>query len=387
MDIISTDKKYVANTYNRFPVQIVDGKGSILTDVCGKKYIDFCSGIATNIFGLCDDEYIKVVEKQLHTFAHVSNLYYSEPCAALAQLLCEKTGMKKVFFGNSGAEVNEGAIKAARKYSFDKYGRGRDKIVTLKNSFHGRTVTTLAATGQDVFHNYFFPFTEGFVHAEANNIADTLEKADGACAVMVELVQGEGGVNVLDKEYVHAVAEKCKKDDILLIVDEVQTGNGRCGSLYAYMQYGITPDIVTTAKGLGGGLPIGAVMFGEKTENTFGFGSHGSTFGGNPVCAAGAYSIISRIDDKLLDGVNERSEYVKKTVQQHLGRQADGLGLLLGIKTAVEPARVVNECINKGVLALTAKDKVRLLPALNIPFDLLATGIETICDTVKELEK
>lgn len=387
MDIFSIDKEYVANTYSRFPVQFSHGSGSIVYDNNGKRYIDFCSGIATNIFGLCDTEYINAVEKQLHRFAHASNLYYTEPCAELAKLLCERTGMKKVFFGNSGAEANEGAIKAARKYSFDKYGAGRNKIVTLKNSFHGRTITTLAATGQDVFHNYFFPFTEGFDYAEANNITDTLERLDGACAVMIELVQGEGGVNVLDKAYVDAIYEKCKSDDILLIVDEVQTGNGRCGALYAYMNYGITPDIVSTAKGLGGGLPIGAVLLGEKVENTLAPGTHGSTFGGNPVCAAGAYSVISRIDDALLDGVNRKSEYIKKTVADLLGRKADGMGLLLGIKTSAKASDVVNECIKHGVLALTAKDKIRLLPALNIPDDVLKEGIETICNVIKELEK
>ncbi len=295
--------------------------------------------------------------------------------------------MKKVFFCNSGAEANEGAFKAARKYSFDKYGEGRNKIITLKNSFHGRTVTTLAATGQDVFHNYFFPFTGGFDYAEANNIADTLEKMNGACAVMIELVQGEGGVNVLTKEYVNAIKEKCNKDDILLIVDEVQTGNGRCGSLYAYMKYGITPDIVSTAKGLGGGLPIGAVLLGEKVQNTLTAGSHGSTFGGNPVCAAGAYNVISRIDDTLLAQVEEKSEYIKKTVFEQTGCEVSGLGLLLGVKTDVKASDVVNKCLERGLLVLTAKDKIRLLPALNIPFEQLKRGIEILCQVIKETKQ
>ncbi len=384
MDIFSIDKEYVANTYNRFPVQIIDGKGSIVYGSDGKEYIDFGSGIATNIFGLCDEQYTKAVEEQLHKFAHTSNLYYTEPCAKLAQLLCEKTGMKKVFFGNSGAEANEGVIKAARKYSFDKYGEGRNKIVTLKNSFHGRTVTTLAATGQDVFHNYFFPFTEGFEYAEANNLDDTLSKMDGACAIMIELVQGEGGVNVLTQEYVNAIKEKCDKDDILLIVDEVQTGNGRCGEMYAFMKYGIMPDLVSTAKGLGGGLPIGAVMLGEKVMDTLSAGTHGSTFGGNPVCAAGAYSVVSRIDDALMAEVNEKSEYIKKTVTERTGCQVSGLGLLLGIKTEAKAADIVSSCMEKGLLVLTAKDKIRLVPALNIPFDVLKKGIDILCDVIKE---
>ncbi len=384
MDIFSTDKEYVANTYNRFPVQIVDGKGSLVYDNNGKEYIDFGSGIATNIFGLCDEQYTNAIEDQLHKFAHTSNLYYTEPCAKLAELLCEKTGMKKVFFGNSGAEANEGVIKAARKYSFDKYGDGRSKIVTLKNSFHGRTITTLAATGQDVFHNYFFPFTGGFEYAEANNIEDTLEKMNGACAIMIELVQGEGGVNVLTQEYVNAIKKKCDTDDILLIVDEVQTGNGRCGAMYAFMKYGIMPDLVSTAKGLGGGLPIGAVMLGEKVKDTLSAGTHGSTFGGNPVCAAGAYSVVSRIDDALMAEVNEKSEYIKKTVKENTGCEVSGLGLLLGIKTETKASDIVTACMEKGLLVLTAKDKIRLVPALNIPFDTLKKGIDILCEVIKE---
>ncbi len=384
MDIFATDKEYVANTYNRFPIQITNGKGSLVYDCDGKEYIDFGSGIATNIFGLCDDLYIEAVEQQLHKFSHTSNLYYTEPCAKLAKLLCEKSGMSKVFFCNSGAEANEGVIKAARKYSFDKYGEGRNKIVTLKNSFHGRTITTLAATGQDVFHNYFFPFTGGFEYAEANNIENTLSKMDDACAVMIEMVQGEGGVNVLSPEYVNVIKAKCDSDDILLIVDEVQTGNGRCGAMYAYMKYGITPDLVSTAKGLGGGLPIGAVMLGDKVKDTLSAGTHGSTFGGNPVCAAGAYSVISRIDDKLLSDVEEKSEYIKKTVTEQTGCSVSGLGLMLGIKTEAKASDIVSECMKNGLLVLTAKDKIRLVPALNIPFDVLKAGVEILCKVIKE---
>ncbi len=384
MNTFSIDKEYVANTYNRFPVEIVRGKGSIAYGEDGKEYIDLGSGIGTSIFGFCDDEHIKAVEKQLHFFAHTSNLYYTEPCAKLAELLCRKSGMKKIFFSNSGAEANEGVIKAARKYSFDKYGEGRNKIVTLKNSFHGRTITTLAATGQDVFHNYFFPFTGGFEYAEANNIDDTLAKMDGACAIMIEMIQGEGGINVLSAEYVNAIKEKCDKDDILLIVDEVQTGNGRCGAMYSYMKYGITPDLVSTAKGLGGGLPIGAVMLGEKVKDTLSAGTHGSTFGGNPICAAGAYNIISRIDDALMAQVEEKSKYIKDTVFEKTGCKVYGMGLMLGVKTEAKASDIVNECLKRGLLVLTAKDKIRLLPALNIPMNVLEHGIEILCQVIKE---
>ncbi len=386
MDIFSIDKEYVANTYARFGIAIERGKGSLVYDINGKEYIDLGSGIATNVFGLCDKEWTEAVIAQLGHFAHTSNLYYTAPQAKLAELLCVKTGMKKVFFGNSGAEANEGAIKAARKYSFDKYGEGRNKIVTLKNSFHGRTVATLSATGQDVFHNYFFPFVGGFDYAEANNIEDTLAKMDKeCCAVMIEMVQGEGGVNALTREYVEAVAKKCKEEDILLVVDEVQTGNGRCGTLYAYQSFGITPDIVSTAKGLGGGLPIGAVMLGEKVKDTLSAGTHGSTFGGNPICAAGAYNVISRIDDKLLAGVKEKSDYIVKTLSAAKGVESvTGMGLMLGIKTSRPAKEIIAECMEEGVLVLSAKDKVRLLPALNIDMDLLVRAIEKL---VKIIEK
>ena len=304
-DVIKeNDEMYVAHTYGRFPVAIKEGKGSTCVDFDGKEYIDFSSGIGVNSLGFCDEGWVKAVTEQLNMLQHISNLYYTEPCTKAAKLLCEKTGMKKVFFSNSGAESNEGAIKCARKYSFQKYGTDRNKIITLLNSFHGRTVTTLAATGQDVFHNYFFPFTEGFIHVEANNFEELTKAVDSTvCAVMLELIQGEGGVMPLDKDFVTKVEGFCKQKDIILIVDEVQTGNGRTGELYGYMNYGITPDVVTTAKGLGGGLPIGATMLGERVENLFTAGMNGSTFGGNPVCAAGALHILNRIDEKLLQEV------------------------------------------------------------------------------------
>lgn len=384
MNIIENDKQYIAATYGRFPVVFDKAQGSTVYDVDGKEYIDMGAGIATTAFGHCDAEYVKAVTNQLNTYAHASNLYYTCPQVELAQLLCEKTGMRKVFFANSGAEANEGMIKAARKYSFDKYGAGRNKIVTLKNSFHGRTVTTLSATGQDVFHNYFFPFTEGFVYAAANNIEETKALlTDDVCAVMVELVQGEGGVLPLQQEYVNEIYSLCTEKDILFCVDEVQTGNGRCGALYAYMRYGITPDIISTAKGLGGGLPIGAVLLGQKVENTLGASTHGSTFGGNPVCAAGAYNVVSRIDDALLSGVIEKGEYITSRLKECKNVESvSGMGLLIGVKTTKDSKQLCLDCIADGVLTLTAKDKLRLTPPLNISMDDLKKAMDIICKNI-----
>ncbi|PKM62950.1 MAG: aspartate aminotransferase family protein [Firmicutes bacterium HGW-Firmicutes-21] len=386
MSIITDTDKYIAQSYGRFPVAIKSGKGSLLYDTDDKEYIDMGSGIAVNAFGASDKTWVEAVTAQLGQIAHTSNLYYSLPQARLAELLCEGTHFEKVFFCNSGAEANECAIKAARKYSSDKYGEGRSGIVTLRNSFHGRTVTTLSATGQDSFHTHFHPFTEGFSYAEANDFADTAEKAgDNCAAVMIELIQGEGGINVLDKEYVTALAELCGKKDILLIVDEVQTGNGRTGKRFCYEHYGIKPDIITTAKGLGGGLPIGATLLGEKTANTLTPGTHGSTFGGNPVCAAGAISIIERIDSRLLEEVTEKSEYIKERLLSSANvTEVAGIGLMLGVKTAKEPKVIVDECIKRGLLTLTAKDKVRLLPALNIPLDLLERGINILMEVLEK---
>lgn len=388
MSITENDKKYVANTYARFPVELVSGKGAILKDSSGKKYIDLGSGIAVNIFGVADDEWQKAVTHQLSVLPHTSNLYYSEPCSTLAELLCERTGMKKVFFSNSGAEANECAIKVARKYAFDKYGdESHSTIITLKNSFHGRTIATLKATGQDVFHTDFGPFPEGFVYAEANNFDDVKKFADTdkCIAVMMELVQGEGGVCKLDEAFVKSVAELVKEKDMLLIIDEVQTGNGRTGELYAYMHYGIQPDVVTTAKGLGGGLPIGATMLGEKAENVLTFGSHGSTFGGNPVSCAGACNIIKRIDDKLLSEVKEKSAYIFSELEGAKGvKSVSGLGLMIGVETDKPAKEIANACIEKGVLVLTAKTKVRLLPSLNIDWDDLKKGIQVLKEVIAE---
>ena len=383
----SADKQYIANTYNRFPIETVSGKGSVVTDTCGKKYIDMGSGIGVTAFGLADDEWSDAVTNQLTTLQHMSNLYYTEPCVKLAKLLCEKTGMKKVFFANSGAEANECAIKVARKYAAEKKGAEYSTIITLENSFHGRTLTTLAATGQEHYHELFQPLTPGFVRTPANDL-DALKKIalqNKTAAIMIECIQGEGGVIALQDDFVKGAYEFAKENDIIFIVDEVQTGNGRTGELYAYMNYGISPDVVSTAKGLGGGLPIGAALLGEKVESVLGFGDHGSTYGGNPVCCAGAYSIISRIDDSLLSEVKEKSKYIFETLSGSKGVEGvTGKGLMVGIKTTAPAGDIVKKCMEKGVLCLTAKDKVRLLPALNIPFDVLKEAISIIKETCAE---
>lgn len=387
MNIQEKDQKYIANTYARFPLTLVKGKGSLVWDEDGKEYIDLSTGIAVNTFGIADDEWLDAVTAQLHAIPHTSNLYYTEPDAKLAELLCEKTGMKKVFFSNSGAEANECAIKAARKYAADKYGAKRNVIVTLKGSFHGRTITTLAATGQDTFHNDFLPLTEGFAYASPNDMSElkAIVKENDCAAVMFEIVQGEGGVNPLDKEYVKAVADLAKENDMLLICDEVQCGNGRSGELYAYMNYGITPDVVTTAKGLAGGLPLGATLLGEKVAGVFTPGTHGSTFGGNPVCCAGALSILSRIDRNVLDGVKARSEMVFSKLDGADGVVSiTGMGLMLGIQTQKPADEVVAKCRENGVLVIKAKSKVRLLPALNIPLDELEQALDVLADACKQ---
>ncbi len=386
MSVKEKDSKYIAGTYARFPLTIKSGKGSLLLDEEGKEYIDLGTGIAVNTFGVADNEWINAVTEQLNRLQHASNLYYTEPCTNLAELLCTRTGMKKVFFSNSGAEANECAIKVARKYAAQKKGEDYNTIITLVNSFHGRTITTLAATGQEVFHKDFLPLTDGFCYVEANNVADLTEKIKShkCAAIMFECVQGEGGVLPLNQSFVDAIADIAAKEDILIITDEVQTGNGRTGSLYAYMNYGIKPDIVSTAKGLAGGLPIGATMLGEKTENVLIAGSHGSTFGGNPVACAGAVNIINRIDDKLLNGVRERSQYIINELSGADGvKSVSGMGLMLGVETVKDASDVITECRNNGVLVIKAKNKVRLLPALNIPMDLLVKAIEILKNACK----
>lgn len=380
-NIFEIDNTFVASTYKRFALNIVKGKGSLVYDENGKEYIDMGSGIGVTAFGIADEEWIAAVTKQLTSLQHMSNLYYTDPCALLAQTLCEKTGFKKVFFSNSGAEANECAIKAARKYAQNTKGKDYYTIITLKNSFHGRTLTTLAATGQDVFHSQFTPLTEGFVHVDANDIA-ALEKAvktNKTAAVMIECIQGEGGVLPLDADYINAARDICNENDCLLIVDEVQTGNGRTGELYSYMNFGIMPDIISTAKGLGGGLPIGATLLGEKVKDVFTYSDHGSTFGGNPVCAAGALNIINRLTPELLKQVKEKGEYIFNELNGAKGiENVSGMGLMLGIKTTRPVADVIKECMENGVLPLSAKDKLRLLPALNIDDEVLKKAIDVI---------
>ena len=386
-DFRLVDDAYVAHTYARFPLELVSGKGSVLKDAQGKEYIDLGSGIAVNSFGVADEDWICAVVAQLARIAHASNLYYTEPCARLAKMLCERTGMKKVFFGNSGAEANECAIKAARKYAAEKHGADCYTIVTLRNSFHGRTLTTLAATGQEHYHELFQPLTPGFAHIDAGDVAalEALARETKIAAVMIECVQGEGGVVPLDPEFVKALAGFAAEHDALLIVDEVQTGNGRTGALYAYMNYGVRPDIVTTAKGLGGGLPIGACLLGEKVQDVLGPGDHGSTFGGNPVSCAGAVSILRRIDEALLDLVRVKSAWVFERLTGAPGIESvNGMGLMIGIKTVKPASEVVKRCMEKGVLCLTAKDRVRLLPALNIPMEQLERAVEVIAEAAAE---
>lgn len=387
-DVKIKDKQFIAPTYNRFDVAVERGIGSTFFDVEGKKYIDFSSGIGVNAFGVNDEAWKKAVTEQLNSVQHVCNLYYTLPQVRLAQLLCEKTGAKKVFFGNSGAEANECAFKAARKYSALKYGEEkRYRIVTLKNSFHGRTLAALSATGQDCYHKDFGPFLDGFDYAEPNNFQSVKDAiTDKTCAVMMELIQGESGVRVLDKTFVKDVAEYCKQKDILLIIDEVQTGNGRTGKVYAYQNFGIQPDILTTAKGLGGGLPIGACMLFDKTETVFSFGDHATTYGGNPVVCAGAVSVMERLTDELMEEVNEKGAYLIKEISKFSAVESvDGMGLMLGIKLkAGRTSRAVaEECLKNGLLVLTAHEKVRLLPPLTITKEEIDEGLKVLEGVLK----
>ena len=378
MNTIQLDKEYIAGTYGRFPLELVSGKGSLFYGADGREYIDMGTGIGVTAFGTGDEQWVQAVTAQLQQLQHTSNLYYTRPCAELAKLLCEKTGMAKVFFSNSGAEANECAIKIARKYSAEKKGADYYTILTLENSFHGRTLTTLSATGQDHYHELFQPLTPGFIHVPANDTA-ALEKAVAEhkiAGIMLECVQGEGGVIALEEGFVQAAAKLAREQDIPLIIDEVQTGNGRTGRLYAYMHYDICPDIVSTAKGLGGGLPIGATLMGEKMQNVLQPGDHGSTYGGNPVCCAGAVSVISRLDGAFLAEVQAKSAYIFTELSGASGVESiSGLGLMIGVKTVKKAADVVAACREQGVLCLTAKEKVRLLPPLNIPMEQLQKAV------------
>lgn len=387
MTTIEKDKQYIANTYSRFPVTIISGHGAIAVDENGKEYIDMGTGIGVNAFGYCDKEWVEAVTKQLNTLQHTSNLFYTQPGTELAELLCKKSGMKKCFFGNSGAEANECAFKAARKYSLDKYENpDRNIIISLTQSFHGRTLATLKATGQDVFHTTFGPFPEGFVYAEANNFDSFTETYnENVCAVIMEMVQGEGGVIPLNENFVKKVFEFCKERDIIVIIDEVQTGNGRTGSMFAYQQFGIEPDVVSTAKGIAGGLPMGVCLFGEKTKDTMTPSSHGSTFGMNPVVAAGALSIVKRLDDEFLASVKAKGEYIRNRLSTCKNvKSVTGMGLMLGIETTKDAKAVVLECIEKGVLPLTAKNKIRLLPPLNISDEELEKAMDIITEVIEK---
>ncbi|MBO5273445.1 MAG: aspartate aminotransferase family protein [Clostridia bacterium] len=379
---IELDKQYMMQTYGRLPLVPAHGKGARLTDEDGKVYIDFTSGIGVNSLGFVDEGWADAVTKQLWKIQHFSNYYYSSPTGEVAEMLVKASGMKRAFFGNSGAEANEGAIKVARKYSYDKYGKGRATIITLCSSFHGRTVTTLAATGQDVFHDFFFPFTEGFKYVPANNL-DALKEAltEDVCAVMAEPIQGEGGVNILTDDYMKALRSITEEKDILLILDEVQTGIARTGMMFGYQYSDILPDILTLAKGLGGGLPIGVFMVGEKCEATLSAGQHGTTFGGNPVAAAGAKEVLSRVcDDKFLFEIRDKGEYIRGRIKAwdlpNVG-EIRGRGLMIGIQIKGEsPKDVLHRAFDNGLLTLTAgSDVLRLLPPLTITYDEIDDGL------------
>ena len=382
------DSHYVMQTYGRFDVDIDHGKGATLWDLAGKEYIDFTSGIGVSSIGYGNEAWAEAIMEQAMKLGHISNLFYSQPCAVLAKKLCERSGMSAVFFGNSGAEANEGIIKLARKYSFDKYGKGRGTILTLQNSFHGRTITTLAATGQEVFHNYFFPFNEGFRYARANSI-DSVEEVAGhdVCAVMLELVQGEGGVLPMDRDFVHDLAVLCAERDWLLLVDEVQTGIGRTGSLFCYQQYGILPDAVSFAKGIAGGLPMGGFLANEKCRDVMGPGTHGSTFGGNPICAAAAGTVLDILNDDVLSAVVEKGEYLRSRIEAMnlpcLGATR-GMGLMIGIEVKGDRTNkeLAAQLVQSGVLVLTAGPGLRLLPPLVITKEEMDKGLAIMADTL-----
>ena len=378
------ENTYMADTFSRFPVAIERGEGATLFDTEGKRYVDFGSGIAVNIFGANDEKWKAAVIDQLSRIQHVSNYYYSEPQLDLAELLCFRTGANRVFFANSGAEANECALKAARKYSFDKYGEGRKKIISLNGSFHGRTLFTLTATGQQAFHRFFGPFVPEVVSVDANMQAVEKE-SENACAVIIECVQGESGVEALDKGFVRALRTFCDEHDILLICDEVQSGNGRTGKFCAYEHYGITPDIMTTAKGLGGGLPIGACLFFEKTEHTLKPGDHGSTFGGNPVCCAGAVSIVSRLTEDFLLEVQGKAEYLRAKLKGFDGvRRVTGLGLMIGLEVEKPAKEIAQNCLKRGLLVLTAHEKVRIVPPLNITKTEMDEGLTILREVLAQ---
>lgn len=381
------DNENIMHTYGRYDVCLTKGKGVYAYDDNGKKYIDVSSGIGVNCLGYCDDGWVKAVSEQAGTIQHISNYYYNKVAGVLAEKLTKATGLSKVFFGNSGAEANECAIKVARKYSFDKYGRGRDRIITLVNSFHGRTIATLSATGQDVFHNYFFPFVDGFDNAIANDIEslkDTI--TDKTCAVMLETVQGEGGVNILDSEYLQQVRKICDEKDILLIVDEVQTGVCRTGKLYGYMHSGIKPDVVTSAKGLGGGLPIGICMVNDKLKDVMGPSTHGTTFGSNPVVCAGANYIIDTVNTpEFIEEINKKGTYFKEKIEKIKGvKSVRQQGLMIGIEVEGNAGDIAKKCTENGLLVITAKTLLRMLPPLNIKYEEIDEALAILKKVMEE---
>lgn len=381
------DNENIMHTYGRYDVCLTKGKGVYAYDDNGKKYIDVSSGIGVNSLGYCDDGWVKAVSEQAGTIQHISNYYYNKVAGVLAEKLTKATGLSKVFFGNSGAEANECAIKVARKYSFDKYGKGRDHIITLVNSFHGRTIATLSATGQDVFHNFFFPFVDGFDNAIANDIEslkDTI--TDKTCAVMLETVQGEGGVNILDSEYLQQVRKICDEKDILLIVDEVQTGVCRTGKLYGYMHSGIKPDVVTSAKGLGGGLPIGICMVNDKLKDVMGPSTHGTTFGSNPVVCAGANYIIDTVNTpEFIEEVNKKGTYFKEKIEKIKGvKSVRQQGLMIGIEVEGNAGDIAKKCTENGLLVITAKTLLRMLPPLNIKYDEIDEALAILKKVMEE---
>ena len=383
MSIKSTDNQYVAHTYKRFDISIVKGEGALCWDDSGKEYIDMTSGIGVNSFGYSDPVWADAVAEQAKLLQHTSNLYYTAPCAELAEILCTRTGMSKVFFGNSGAEANECAVKVARKYAAEHKGEEYYNIITFNKSFHGRTLTTLAATGQDGFHHLFTPLTEGFLYADAEDIEglEKLVRDNKVAGVLLETVQGEGGVNLMSTEFLQAVEKLCRDNDILFMIDEVQTGNGRTGSLYSYRQLGLHPDVVSTAKGLAGGLPMGACLMNEKCADVLSYGDHGSTFGGNPVCAAAAISVLNRMDDAFLAEVKKKGDYIREKLTE-AGYAVSGLGLMVGITTEKPVSEVLSKCIENGVLCLSAKEKLRLLPPLNIAWDQLEKAVAVIIEAL-----
>lgn len=387
MNTKEKDLKYIMHTYGRYDVALAKGKGAVAYDEDGKRYIDVASGIGVNSLGFCDDGWVKAVTEQASTIQHMSNYFYCEQASTLAERLCTLTGLSKVCFGNSGAEANECAIKIARKYSFDKYGEGRNEIITLKNSFHGRTVTTLAATGQDVFHNYFFPFTEGFKYVEAGDM-DALKNAvsDKTCAVMFEVIQGEGGVNILDKVYVQELVSYCQSRDILVIIDEVQTGVGRTGKLFAHQNYEVLPDLMTVAKGIGGGLPIGLCMCGEKLKDVMSPSTHGTTFGANPVVCAGANYVLDRVTtDGFLDEVEQKGAYLEeKLLSLDSVKSVRRMGLMVGIEIEENAHDIAVKCVENGLIIITAKNLLRMLPPLVITNEEIDEAVQILNKTLKE---